>query len=274
MREGRGVSCAAREGAPGLKIIVRDVQKDPTALERLKELARGQKRRRARVPRDLCRRPTHRRLLRVGAHRSTDPRGIGTGRGATPAAASHEAGTCEAEESLACPKSGGAEIQAAEAPPAEQFQVEVFGRTITLDDVGLPAFTLAMGLLDGFNPCSMWVLLLMISLLAPLNDRRRMLAIAGTFVLVEGHRLLPLHGRLAEPVPADRTLARVAAGHCRHRDRCRPHQREGFLRVQVGRHIAGDSREGQARHLQPHAQHPARRKPEGRRDRRRASWRF
>jgi hypothetical protein len=43
-----------------------------------------------------------------------------------------------------------------------------------------------MGLLDGFNPCSMWVLLLMISLLAPLNDRRRMLAIAGTFVLVEG----------------------------------------------------------------------------------------
>jgi hypothetical protein len=32
----------------------------------------------------------------------------------------------------------------------------------------------------------MWVLLLMISLLAPLNDRRRMLAIAGTFVLVEG----------------------------------------------------------------------------------------
>jgi hypothetical protein len=55
-----------------------------------------------------------------------------------------------------------------------------------LDDVGLPAFTFAMGLLDGFNPCSMWVLLLMISLLAPLNDRRRMLAIAGTFVLIQG----------------------------------------------------------------------------------------
>jgi hypothetical protein len=32
----------------------------------------------------------------------------------------------------------------------------------------------------------MWVLLLMISLLAPLNDRKRMLAIAGTFVLVQG----------------------------------------------------------------------------------------
>jgi glutaredoxin len=33
-----------------------------------------------------------------------------------------------------------------------------------------PAFTLSMGLRDGFSPCSMWVLLL-ISLLAPMNDR-------------------------------------------------------------------------------------------------------
>jgi len=55
-----------------------------------------------------------------------------------------------------------------------------------LDDIGLPAFTLVMGLLDGFNPCSMWVLIMMISLLAPLNDRKRMLAIAGAFVLIQG----------------------------------------------------------------------------------------
>ena len=47
-------------------------------------------------------------------------------------------------------------------------------------------FTLVMGLLDGFNPCSMWVLILMISLLAPMNNRPRMFAIAGTFIAVEG----------------------------------------------------------------------------------------
>jgi hypothetical protein len=92
-----------------------------------------------------------------------------------------DSSSCEAEDSLSC--GPGA---AAAAPPAEDFSVTLFGRTITLDDVGLPAFTLAMGLLDGFNPCSMWVLLLIISMLAPLNDRKRMLAIAGTFVLVEG----------------------------------------------------------------------------------------
>jgi hypothetical protein len=89
--------------------------------------------------------------------------------------------TCEAEESLSCPQAGSA-VQTEPEP----FEISFFGRTLTLDDVGLPAFTLAMGLLDGLNPCSMWVLLLMISLLAPLNDRRRMLAIAGTFVLIQG----------------------------------------------------------------------------------------
>jgi hypothetical protein len=92
------------------------------------------------------------------------------------------AGTCDAEESLSCPQGA-----AGTAPPQpEAFEITVLGRTLTLDDVGLPAFTLTMGLLDGFNPCSMWVLLLMISLLAPLNDRKRMLAIAGTFVLIQG----------------------------------------------------------------------------------------
>lgn len=43
-----------------------------------------------------------------------------------------------------------------------------------------------MGLLDGFNPCAIWVLLLLLSLLLRLNDRRSMTLIAGTFVLVSG----------------------------------------------------------------------------------------
>ena len=86
-------------------------------------------------------------------------------------------GTCAADEGPSCK---------APEPEKESFQLDFLGRTISLDDVGLPLFSIAMGLLDGFNPCSMWVLLLMISILAPLNDRKRMLAIAGTFVLVEG----------------------------------------------------------------------------------------
>ena len=43
-----------------------------------------------------------------------------------------------------------------------------------------------IGVIDGFNPCAMWVLLFLLSLLVHLRDRRRMALIAGTFVLVSG----------------------------------------------------------------------------------------
>lgn len=61
----------------------------------------------------------------------------------------------------------------------------LFG-TLSASQMGLPFFTLALGLLDGFNPCAMWVLLFLLSLLVRLQDRRRMALVAGTFVLVSG----------------------------------------------------------------------------------------
>jgi glutaredoxin len=163
---------------PSLTVIVRDVQKEPAALERLKELARAQRAGAARVPAVYV---GGQLIVGYSDEASTDKlirsalRGGAAGQSAAPAS------TCEAEESLACPKGP---VTTTAAP--ESFEITFLGRTVTLDDVGMPAFTLAMGLLDGFNPCSMWVLLLMISLLAPLNDRRRMIAIAGTFVLIQG----------------------------------------------------------------------------------------
>lgn len=56
----------------------------------------------------------------------------------------------------------------------------------TLPELGLPLFTVLLGLLDGFNPCAMWVLLFLLALLANLRDRRKMFLLAGTFVLVSG----------------------------------------------------------------------------------------
>jgi hypothetical protein len=60
-----------------------------------------------------------------------------------------------------------------------------FGR-LSAQELGLPAFTVAVGLLDGFNPCAMWVLLFLLSLLVNLRDRLKMAVIAGTFILVSG----------------------------------------------------------------------------------------
>ena len=73
-------------------------------------------------------------------------------------------------------------------PQAQGGYVDLpwIGKRIDIDQVGLPLFTVAIGLLDGFNPCSMWVLVLMVSMLAAVGDRRRMIAIAGTFVAIQG----------------------------------------------------------------------------------------
>jgi glutaredoxin len=69
--------------------------------------------------------------------------------------------------------------------PPESIETSLFG-TLSASRLGLPLFTLAMGLLDGFNPCAMWVLLFLLSLLVHLHDRKRMALVAGTFVLVSG----------------------------------------------------------------------------------------
>ena len=71
------------------------------------------------------------------------------------------------------------------APKTEKVETKWFG-TLSVSRLGLPLFTLSLGLLDGFNPCAMWVLLFLLSLLVHLRDRRRMALIAGTFVLASG----------------------------------------------------------------------------------------
>ncbi|MGE5218933.1 MAG: glutaredoxin family protein [Chloroflexota bacterium] len=68
---------------------------------------------------------------------------------------------------------------------AGTVETGLFG-TLSVARLGLPLFTLALGLLDGFNPCAMWVLLFLLSLLVHLHNRNRMALIAGTFVLVSG----------------------------------------------------------------------------------------
>jgi len=153
---------------PTLSIIIHDVGQKPDALERLQLLAQNHGMKAVRVP-----------AFQVG--------------GQLILGYSKEANTAQlirnALTQVRTPKiqnsSGGCEIKG--ALPCEAAQdIDFFGRKLSLDELGLPLFTLAIGLLDGFNPCSMWVLMLMISLLASMNDRIRMFAIAGTFVAVEG----------------------------------------------------------------------------------------
>jgi hypothetical protein len=55
--------------------------------------------------------------------------------------------------------------------------------TLSVERFGLPAFTVAMGVLDGLNPCLVWALLFLLSMLVHLHDRVRVGLIAGAYVL-------------------------------------------------------------------------------------------
>jgi len=146
---------------PDLRIEIHDVQQDPAALDRLLALLQAHRVGAVVVP-----------VIHVS--------------GQLLVGFSYESGS-DGLLRRALTQTATATSQAAPGPPPQsQFSFSAFGRAWTLDDLGLPAFTLALGLLDGFNPCSMWALLLMISLLAPMNDRKRMVIVAGTFVAVQG----------------------------------------------------------------------------------------
>ncbi|MFA6778054.1 MAG: hypothetical protein WCR80_06455 [Bacilli bacterium] len=53
---------------------------------------------------------------------------------------------------------------------------------IKTENLSLPIIAILMGVLDGFNPCAMWILLFLISILIGMNDRKKMWILGLTFV--------------------------------------------------------------------------------------------
>ncbi|OGA03571.1 MAG: hypothetical protein A3H35_12640 [Betaproteobacteria bacterium RIFCSPLOWO2_02_FULL_62_17] len=66
-------------------------------------------------------------------------------------------------------------------PLPETITVPLVGEVNTAS-LSLPALTVLLAALDGFNPCAMWVLLFLLGLLAGLRDRTRMWVLGGAFV--------------------------------------------------------------------------------------------
>lgn len=64
--------------------------------------------------------------------------------------------------------------------------MNIFGFEIDLKNSSLLIAAITIGLLDGFNPCAMWVLIYLITLVSNLKDRRKMWLIVGTFLLSSG----------------------------------------------------------------------------------------
>jgi glutaredoxin len=146
-----------RRERPGLEVRVLEVTTDAAARERLFELARARSVSPVAVPAFL-----------VG-----DELLVGW----------DEGGRAEAtlRALLGAPAPGGASLPR----PSPSVALPLIG-PVTADGVSLPVFSFVVGFLDGVNPCAMWALLYLLTLLVTLGDRRKMLILGGTFVAVGG----------------------------------------------------------------------------------------
>ena len=62
-----------------------------------------------------------------------------------------------------------------------KIKVPLIG-TIETKKLTLPVISILIGLVDGFNPCAMWVLLFLISMLIGMKDKKRMIILGSTFL--------------------------------------------------------------------------------------------
>ena len=63
------------------------------------------------------------------------------------------------------------------------YKISILGHQISLKNLTLPVIASLIGLVDGFNPCAMWVLLFLISVLIGMKDKKRMWILGLTFLL-------------------------------------------------------------------------------------------
>lgn len=61
--------------------------------------------------------------------------------------------------------------------------IPLVGWEIDFRTTGLLVASIFIGLLDGFNPCAMWVLVYLITLVANIQDKKKMWFIVGTFLI-------------------------------------------------------------------------------------------
>ena len=60
--------------------------------------------------------------------------------------------------------------------------INIFGKQVNPAKLSLPVLSIVLGALDGFNPCAMWVLIFLISMLFNMKNRKKMWCLGITFL--------------------------------------------------------------------------------------------
>ena len=63
------------------------------------------------------------------------------------------------------------------------IKIPIINKKVNLKNMSLPLVSLTIGLIDGFNPCAMWILLFLISTLIGLKDKKRLWILGITFLV-------------------------------------------------------------------------------------------
>lgn len=69
--------------------------------------------------------------------------------------------------------------------PTEKYNIAVLG-DIDAKTVSLPLFSIVVGFIDGINPCAMWILIFLITMIMPMKDRKKQWIIGLTFIITSG----------------------------------------------------------------------------------------
>ena len=67
----------------------------------------------------------------------------------------------------------------------EVYDVPILGE-ISAKEVSIPLLAIVIGLVDGFNPCAMWILIFLISMLFGMKDKKKMWILGLTFIITSG----------------------------------------------------------------------------------------
>ena len=62
-------------------------------------------------------------------------------------------------------------------------EIKIFGHTININKMPLPIIATVIGFIDGFNPCAMWVLIFLITMLMNMKNKKRMWTLGITFLV-------------------------------------------------------------------------------------------
>ncbi|MBU1992288.1 glutaredoxin, partial [Patescibacteria group bacterium] len=91
-------------------------------------------------------------------------------------------GNVESYEEGTCSDGSGCSLE--DETSKSLLKVPILG-VIDIKSYSLPAMSLILGFVDGFNPCAMWVLLMFVIILLETGSRKKMLQIAGLFIFAE-----------------------------------------------------------------------------------------